>query len=317
MHAWDPDDQDMACCDNCNMWIHADCDPEAEAVLQDESLEYCCPNCRDGKSSGHHQSASMLAEYETRLREMKPPKPRSSFLLFSAEMIRLYRNEGREVDHRELVPIIATAWRNLAEQDRLEYANAHEEEAAIYEVQNMQYEAIFEEYEILAANNHHEPPQDLIPDARRPALLPPPSRGGGGGGGSSKRPAYRPSYDEEAPPKKHKISSHPPPDLSGLPGEVSIICNGVRGSFVLASQRVICRCKDCGKRAPEQREFTPTQFEQHCGAGSAKKWKASLRLEPEPGIEGPGMQIGKWLELKGVDTKGSRPHGEATAIRRG
>jgi hypothetical protein len=52
------------------------------------------------------------------------------------------------------------------------------------------------------------------------------------------------------------------------------------------------------------------QYEQHAGCGSAKKWKASIRIEPGAVRECPrganAMAFGKWLELKGIEAKGSK-----------
>ena len=58
------------------------------------------------------------------------------------------------------------------------------------------------------------------------------------------------------------------------------MCNGYRGQFLVGLQRVVCMCSDCKKLPDTEREFSCTQYEQHCGAGAAKKWKASLRIEP-------------------------------------
>ncbi len=62
--------------------------------------------------------------------------------------------------------------------------------------------------------------------------------------------------------------------------QIIVMCNGYRGIFLLGLQRVICMCTDCCKKPEAEREFSCTQYEQHCGAGAAKKWKASLRIEP-------------------------------------
>jgi hypothetical protein len=62
--------------------------------------------------------------------------------------------------------------------------------------------------------------------------------------------------------------------------QIIVMCNGYRGVFLLGLQRVICMCTDCCKKPEAEREFSCTQYEQHCGAGAAKKWKASLRIEP-------------------------------------
>lgn len=53
--------------------------------------------------------------------------------------------------------------------------------------------------------------------------------------------------------------------------------------------------------------------------GSAKKWKTSIRLEPgcvpECPLGAAAMMIGRWLELKGIETKGSRAATGVTSIR--
>lgn len=54
----------------------------------------------------------------------------------------------------------------------------------------------------------------------------------------------------------------------------------MRGIFLLGRQRIVCLCSDCGDKPEASRMFSCTQFEMHCGAGAAKKWKASLRIEP-------------------------------------
>lgn len=59
--------------------------------------------------------------------------------------------------------------------------------------------------------------------------------------------------------------SLPPPDV-----KVQIICNDTVGTLYPASCKVISHGK----------QMTATQFEQYAGAGSAKKWKASLRVLP-------------------------------------
>lgn len=57
-------------------------------------------------------------------------------------------------------------------------------------------------------------------------------------------------------------------------------CGTTHGIFLLGRQRVLCVCPDCISKPEADREFSCTQFEQHAGAGAAKKWKASLRVEP-------------------------------------
>lgn len=62
--------------------------------------------------------------------------------------------------------------------------------------------------------------------------------------------------------------------------QIPVTCNGTHGLLMLRRQRVKCSCEECAARPEAKREFSCTQFEQHCGAGSAKKWKASLRIVP-------------------------------------
>jgi hypothetical protein len=96
-----------------------------------------------------------------------------------------------------------------------------------------------------------------------------------------------------------------------------VLVNRTRGILNLPNMKVRCLCPACAANPnPEAAIFTPTQFEQHGGAGSAKKWKASLRLEPGGVPECPAnsnpMQVGRWLEMKGIETKtaGGKPAGE-------
>ncbi len=64
-----------------------------------------------------------------------------------------------------------------------------------------------------------------------------------------------------------------------------MICSGMQGMFALAPQTIECMCGECRNKSVSQRTFSPTQFEAHCGAGAAKKWKASVRvLQGAPGV---------------------------------
>lgn len=68
--------------------------------------------------------------------------------------------------------------------------------------------------------------------------------------------------------------------VGGEEGQVPVSCNGYMGVFMVARQRIVCSCEACERRLPAQREFSCTQFEVHAGAGAAKKWKASIRVQP-------------------------------------
>ena len=79
-----------------------------------------------------------------------------------------------------------------------------------------------------------------------------------------------------------------------------MFCNAIHGILLLRRQRVLCQCKECAARPEGSQEFSCTQFEQHCGAGSAKKWKASLRIVPG-GV--PEVPAGLCLNIKGLGAR--------------
>ena len=90
-----------------------------------------------------------------------------------------------------------------------------------------------------------------------------------------------------------------------LPAEVSVICaQSYRGNFYVHDLKVLCMSDCCVGRPEEERTFTPVRWEAHCGAGSAKKWKSTIRLEPGTVPELPTgsvpKPIGRWLEQRGV-----------------
>ena len=90
-----------------------------------------------------------------------------------------------------------------------------------------------------------------------------------------------------------------------LPAEVSVICaQSYRGLFYVHDLKVLCMSDCCVGRPEEERTFTPVRWEAHCGAGSAKKWKSTIRLEPGTVPELPTgsvpKPIGRWLEQRGV-----------------
>lgn len=59
--------------------------------------------------------------------------------------------------------------------------------------------------------------------------------------------------------------------------QIPVTCNGTRGIFSLPEMRINCLCESCEEVAAAKRIFTPTQFEQHGGCGTAKKWRISIR----------------------------------------
>jgi predicted small integral membrane protein len=59
--------------------------------------------------------------------------------------------------------------------------------------------------------------------------------------------------------------------------QISVLCNGTRGVFYLSDMKINCLCSTCEAAPQNKRIFTPTQFEQHGGCGTAKKWRISIR----------------------------------------
>jgi hypothetical protein len=59
--------------------------------------------------------------------------------------------------------------------------------------------------------------------------------------------------------------------------QINVVCNGTRGVFNLSDMKISCLCKSCESSSASKRIFTPTQFEQHGGCGTAKKWRISIR----------------------------------------
>ncbi|KAK9827616.1 hypothetical protein WJX81_006673 [Elliptochloris bilobata] len=139
------------------------------------------------------------------------------------------------------------------------------------------------------------------PQPRRPPLGGSRARGGRGGGGGigGGRASAGGATSGE--------------DIDEDSIELPVVCGDKRGTFLLGCQRVVCDCAECARKARGDRELTCTQFEVHSGAGAAKKWKSSMRVRPGGAPEvpagGPGMPVGKWLELRGLDVRGSRGPG--------
>lgn len=105
-----------------------------------------------------------------------------------------------------------------------------------------------------------------------------------------------------------------PLEAKDLPGlnerQIPVICNDVRGSFLVTKQQVICNCKACLPLQLKDRLFTPCQFERHAGS-KAKKWKISIKLDPDSMDEPDGtlfagdqpMTIGQWYDKHGIEVK--------------
>lgn len=62
-----------------------------------------------------------------------------------------------------------------------------------------------------------------------------------------------------------------------LAAQINVVCNGTKGVFHLSDMKISCLCSACEQAPANKRIFTPTQFEQHGGCGTAKKWRISIR----------------------------------------
>ncbi|CAH2063183.1 unnamed protein product [Thlaspi arvense] len=58
-----------------------------------------------------------------------------------------------------------------------------------------------------------------------------------------------------------------------LPDEITVVCNGMEGTYIRKFHAIVCKCGDCGAR--KQR---PSEWERHTGS-RAKKWKYSVKVK--------------------------------------
>ena len=74
------------------------------------------------------------------------------------------------------------------------------------------------------------------------------------------------------------------------PGRVDVICSSLRALFNVRSGQIELSTGGI---------VSPSEFERLAGKGSAKKWKASVRVLKENGD--PGQTIGEWLQANGFE----------------
>ena len=98
---------------------------------------------------------------------------------------------------------------------------------------------------------------------------------------------------------------------------VAVVCNGLKGEFEPATRRFYVATG--GNGGSQMMAFTPTEFERHAGMAASKKWKYSVRIDVDaiPGFDWDVVQLGpytlgRWLQEKGLDSKGVRKGGHAT-----
>ncbi|KAF5451749.1 hypothetical protein F2P56_026826 [Juglans regia] len=68
-----------------------------------------------------------------------------------------------------------------------------------------------------------------------------------------------------------------------LPEKVTVVCNGMEGTYIRRLHSVICNCGLCGSK-----KQTPSEWERHTGC-RAKKWKYSVK------VKGTMLPLEKWI----------------------
>ncbi|WIA28561.1 hypothetical protein OEZ86_011101 [Tetradesmus obliquus] len=59
----------------------------------------------------------------------------------------------------------------------------------------------------------------------------------------------------------------------------------------------MCLCSSCSEgKGPPGPEFMPSEFERHGGMAACKKWRFSIKVADG----GPGMTLGRWLDMRGI-----------------
>ncbi|XP_065860213.1 histone-lysine N-methyltransferase ATX3 [Euphorbia lathyris] len=77
------------------------------------------------------------------------------------------------------------------------------------------------------------------------------------------------TLETRKPPVKSMVNSgqEVPPD------EVTVVCNGMEGTYLPKFHLIVCNCGSCGPR-----KQTPSEWERHTGC-RAKKWKYSVKIK--------------------------------------
>ncbi|KAJ9188144.1 hypothetical protein P3X46_003534 [Hevea brasiliensis] len=74
------------------------------------------------------------------------------------------------------------------------------------------------------------------------------------------------ALERRMPPVKSKGQAIPP-------DEVTVVCNGMKGTYIPKLHSIVCKCGSCGSR-----KQTPSEWERHTGC-RAKKWKYSVKVK--------------------------------------
>ncbi|XP_030457193.2 histone-lysine N-methyltransferase ATX3 isoform X2 [Syzygium oleosum] len=84
----------------------------------------------------------------------------------------------------------------------------------------------------------------------------------------AKTTCKRPNLQKLEPKEKLVENKQAP-----LPDKVSVVCNGMEGSYIPKLHLIVCKCGSCGSKMQ-----TPSEWERHTGC-RAKKWKYSVKIK--------------------------------------
>lgn len=105
----DEDDNNMVCCDECNRWVHMECDGQlteakVDEMGKDESLKYTCPVClnRTGQLPGIASTDVDPAEATLSMQGGMAPQPKACGLLEATPVRGMLMHKGKKLG----VPVI-------------------------------------------------------------------------------------------------------------------------------------------------------------------------------------------------------------------
>ncbi|KDD74237.1 hypothetical protein H632_c1466p0, partial [Helicosporidium sp. ATCC 50920] len=90
--------------------------------------------------------------------------------------------------------------------------------------------------------------------------------------------------------------AHLSPDSSSP--TLVVTCNGFEGTFIVASQLVVCHCARCN--SDPMRAMTAMDFERHAGMATSRKWKYTLRVM---NTDRSSVPLGLWMYANNVTPK--------------
>jgi len=107
------DDNNMVCCDECNRWVHMDCDGQlteekVEEMGEDESVKYTCPLCAGKvtpmKAGSSNASSAAPEVVQQSLTAQAPPQGKACGILGGKMRVRgLVEFQGKKLGVPEII----------------------------------------------------------------------------------------------------------------------------------------------------------------------------------------------------------------------